>query len=156
MSNISSNQLAALVTDALERTAFVVVDPCDEADGTTPPPDALHARIAYTGAEPGEVFVSASPGFLVELASSLLGVDEDDVALEAEGMDGLRELTNILGGSVLVAIGGEDHRFSLGLPEVLTDGAPTQGGGDVACALESMGEPLIVCWRAGVAKSAAA
>ena len=79
----TSDTLERITIDALERTAFVLVDPCA--------PDA----------------------------SSLLGINPEDIEVESEGLDAIRELANILGGSVLHDIGGQQSEFSLGLPTMV-------------------------------------
>lgn len=151
MSPIDHDTLQTIITDALERTAFVIVDPCDDAAGLSPP--KLHAKIRYSGPASGTIVVSASEGFLVELASSILGVEPEEVRLDVEGRDALRELANIIAGSALVAIGGEDTPYSLGLPEAI-DARPTATP-DATCVVESMGESLAVTWYATASKAAA-
>ncbi|MEM1424719.1 MAG: chemotaxis protein CheX [Planctomycetota bacterium] len=143
MPEITADSLARLTTHALERTAFMLVDPADSAD---PAQLTRHARIGYTGdAGAGDVFISASEGFALELASSLLGCEPDEIDVEEQGVDAVRELANILAGCVLTSIGGEEHAFRLGLPE--TANANPEPGGGVACAMDSMGEPLVVSWQ---------
>lgn len=153
MSTIDHDTLQQIIVDALERTAFVIVDPCDEdaADDLTPP--TLHARIDYSGPTSGTLVLSASEGFLVELASSILGVEPDEVRVDVEGRDALRELANIIGGSALVAIGGESMPYALSLPDVID--APLEPTPDATCAVESMGESLRVSWYANVVRAAA-
>ncbi|GAB4548868.1 MAG: hypothetical protein Tsb0013_09720 [Phycisphaerales bacterium] len=143
MPEITTDSLAQLATQALERTAFMLVDPADAAD-----PGVLtrHAHIAYNGEGGcGDVFVSASEGFTLELASSLLGVEPEEINIEEQGVDAMRELANILAGSILTTIGGKEHAYRLGLPETTDSTAPSDGC--VTCAMDSMGEPLLIAWR---------
>lgn len=153
MSPIDHDTLQTIITQALERTAFVIVDPCDEQDAASLAPATHHARIRYTGPAGGEIFVSASTGFLIELASSILGVEPSQVRVEVEGADALRELANIIGGSALVAIGGENTAYSLGLPEIVPGTPIVQP--HASCVVESMGEPLMVQWHTHAARAAA-
>ncbi len=153
MTPVDQDTLRTIITDALERTAFVIADPCDDGDEDALPTPTRHARIRYTGPEAGGLEVSATDGFLVELASSLLGVEPDEVRADAEGLDALRELANILGGSALLAIGSETKPYSLGLPEIID--APSALPPAVACVLESEGETLRVAWFPGAARLAA-
>ena len=155
MSRIDSNSLRMLVTQALERTAFVIVDPCDEQDAGRLAPATHFARIDYAGPESGSVYLQASPGFLTELASSILGAEPDEIRLDVEGLDALRELANIVGGSAVVALGGESLPYALRLPETL-DGPPTDLADAVTCTVESMGERLTVSWRPHAAARQAA
>lgn len=153
MSPIDHDTLQTIITEALERTAFVIVDPCDAENAGSLNPATHHARIRYSGPASGEIFVSASAGFLIELASSILGVEPSQVRVDVEGSDALRELANIVGGSALVAIGGEDTPFSLGLPEVVPDLPDTLP--HASCVVESMGEALMVQWHTHTARAAA-
>ena len=139
---IDREKLSELVCEALERTAMVFAEPMegDSPDGIT-----RVARIIYEGEESGEMILAASDGFALELASSMLGEDEDAIAAGNEGALALAELANIVCGSVVVAIGGEQRAITLGLPEV-ADPASADGDG-VRCVVESMGEPLVVTWR---------
>jgi len=142
MTEITINELEQIVTDALERTAFVMVDVEDEdLSGML----SHHARVVYSGPENGQLLLSASGGFLAELASNLIGVEPDEVSPDLEGVDALAELANILGGSLVNRLGAESVPYTLGLPESLS--AATGGGaGSLVCRLESEGEPLHVSW----------
>lgn len=141
MTEFNTNALERVTIEALERTAFVLVDPCDPED-TAPP--THFAQIRFTGPRDGSITVSASEGFLRELASSLLGIESDEIEIETEGLDAIRELANILGGSVLNDIGGQDSEFSLGLPE-LVDGDSGEPG--LVCCFDCEGESLSVTCR---------
>lgn len=151
MCEIQKPQLEESVTDALERIAFMLVDPIDSVD---PASLSRHARIAYSGTGVGTVHVSASDDFLIELASSLLGVQPDEVSVETEGRDALRAFADILAGSLLTRLGAEDHPFHLGLPEdaVAYSNAPNA----ITCAMSSMGEPLVISWCPSTSSAQAA
>ena len=151
MPDIDTATLTRLATAAFERTAFMLVDPIDEAD---PAKLTTHARIDYFGAGEGSVFVSASEGFIVELASSLLGVEPDEVTPQSEGADAIREIANILAGSLLTTLGGGDHAFRLGLPAHCE--APDHAATTASCTLESEGEPLVFTWVDRAAQTKAA
>jgi CheY-specific phosphatase CheX len=114
--SLNEDTLARLVTDALERTAFVMADPCDDPD-RLPPADTF-AQIDFRGPESGAVDLRASRAFARNLAASLLGTDASEIT-DAQAEEALRELANIVGGSVITALGGDDCRFSLGLPALV-------------------------------------
>ncbi len=139
---IDQEKLGELVCEALERTAMVFAEPmdADSPDGVT-----RFARIIYEGEESGEMILAASDGFTLELASSMLGEDEENISADNEGAMALAEFANIVCGSVVVAIGGEQRAITLGLPEVADPEAFEADG--VRCVVESMGEPLVVTWR---------
>jgi len=124
MTAIFSDELAMLAIQALERTAFVLVDAVEsEGDHVWTEEESAAckcARIRYSGPHSGEIVLAASRGFILELASSLLGVEPDEVSVDTEGQDALKELANILGGSVLVELDGEHVDYRLEVPETCT------------------------------------
>jgi hypothetical protein len=135
---LDSDTLARLVTNALERTAFVLADPCDTPE-QLPPADTF-AQIDFSGPESGGVDLRASRAFARNLAGSLLGVDASEIT-DAQAEEALRELANIVGGSVITALGGDDCRFSLGLPAL---GNHTPDLNATQCTLDAEGERLEV------------
>ena len=135
---LDPNTLARLVVDALERTAFVLADPCDRPE-QLPPADTF-AQIDFHGPTNGNVELRASRAFARNLAASILGTDASDVT-DVQSEEALRELANIVGGSVITALGGSDCRFSLGLPRL---GHAAELGEDTACILDAEGERLEV------------
>lgn len=117
MKPIDTNTLSQMTLNMLERTAMVLAEPA-QPDAKLPAPTHI-ARIAYSGPSQGTITLAASDGFLRELASSLLGVEPNEVTIESHGHDALREMTNIVAGSVLLALAGDQCEFSLGLPTLL-------------------------------------
>lgn len=102
MTVLSSDTLIEATVNALERTAMVLAEPANDADNHEPV--TAYARIAYSGPSSGTLTLAATDGFLCELASSLLGVEPDEVAAGEQGLDALKEMANILGGSIIVAM----------------------------------------------------
>jgi len=103
------------------------------------------STIDYTGSAAGSIFLSASEGFIRELASSLLGTDEGEIDMDTQGRDAINELANIVGGSITMELGSETQNFSLGLPAASTgDAIPRAGDGVTQCFIESEGELLVV------------
>lgn len=145
MNTITPERLTEMVTEALERTCFLVTDPSDPksiADrGYT---TGRCARVAYSGPDAGHVHVCASDGFLKELASSLLGCEPDEIDLDSDGHDAIRELANIMGGSVILDLGGDRCEYRLGLPELAQ---PPAGGAGPLCCLESAAGAILVRWE---------
>ncbi|RNC81446.1 MAG: chemotaxis protein CheX [Phycisphaera sp.] len=146
MNDLNTERLGKLAIEALERTAFVVAEPADEDFLDELPECDWHTKIEYSGPESGTVILSGSSGFLVELASSLLGVCAEDVRTDGEGLDALREMTNIVGGSVVTVLGGAHCKLSLGLPEVVDSSAVSDGSTCVHCILDAEGERLDIYW----------
>ncbi len=136
--HLTESSLARLVVDALERTAFVLADPCE--DPAALPAADTFAMIDFSGPEHGGVDLRASRAFAQNLAASLLGVDADAIST-SQAEEALRELANIVAGSVITALGGDDCRFSLGLP---TLGQRPSDGDATHCVLDAEGERLEV------------
>jgi hypothetical protein len=153
---MNEQQLSEAAVAALERSAFVFAEPLD--DTGAPPADALFASIRVTGSVRGELHLAASQGFLRELAASLLGVEASEVDPGAHGADALKEMANMIAGSVVVHYGGEDRAYTLGLPELslraeFERAAPL----GMRASLCSEGEPLSMVWvdaSAGVREAA--
>lgn len=157
MSELNAVTLGQLATEALERTAFMVAEPADEDFLDELPSCDWYSSIEYTGPESGTVYLAGSTGFLVELAASLLGVDSEDVQTEREGLDALREMTNIVGGSVVTVLGGTHCKLSLGLPSVIDNSTiPTKAANKEHCILDAEGERLDVFWIPNTASAAKA
>ena len=123
MSELTPHRLSELLAGALERIAFVITESCDESDLPLPFSPTQRARIVIGGVGRATVLLEADDGFLCEFAAGLLGCDPDEVDPTAAGRDALSELANILGGSVVVALGGTDREYRLGLPEALDPAA---------------------------------
>jgi chemotaxis phosphatase CheX-like protein len=125
MSNLEElyeDRMLEILATSLERIAFVVTDPLDL------PPDHdpdRHASISFDSEGLcGDIYLSADDIFLGELASNLLGVDEDEVSDE-ERHQALTELANIVGGEIIVALGAAEDDFRLGLPQRV-EGLPSE------------------------------
>ncbi len=136
--HLDPDTLARLAIDALERTAFVLADPC--GDSTNLPAADTFARIGFSGPSNGSVELHASRAFARNLAASILGCDASEIS-DVQAEEALRELANIVGGSVITALGGSDCRFSLGLPKL---GRGSADETDTACVLDAEGERLEV------------
>jgi len=125
------------VIDALERMCFVLAEPSD------PPPGArygAHVVIELRGDEDRtRVLLSATDGFLAELAASMLGGEASQVVIEDDGVEALMEITNVCAGEVIRLLGGEDRPIHCGLPEVVSE---PDVRGDLAVVFESLGELL--------------
>ena len=157
MKEVDADMLISLATQALERTAFVLANPVGAETAGEYPPLTRFARICYDGPAAGEVLLGATDGFVVELASSLLGVEQEEVRPEGEGADALKELANIIGGSLIRELGGETCEYSIGLPDLgsASDG-PKAGEESIVCCLDSETELLRITWVSRAQRGAAA
>lgn len=112
MTTVTASQLGEMAINVLERTAMVLAEPVEQAEQQP----TMFARIEFGGANAGSLTLGASEGFVREVAAGFLGVEPGEVDLVAQGVDALKELTNMVGGSVLVALAGTRGDYSLGLP----------------------------------------
>ena len=133
MTTVDAERLGGLVVDALERIAFLIVEPCDEADLPGPFEATRRARIAITGVGEGAVWLDADDGFVCELAAGLLGCDSDEVDAATTGRDALSELANIVGGldqKVVLAtsVNLDDRRIDAAIDQTVTNGVRAAHG----------------------------
>ena len=153
MNNMNEEALTGIAMEALERTAFVLCEPCDDPDAVASPDRFV--QIAYSGPENGTVVLCASDGFLAELASSILGEEPEEIDAATTGVEALKEMANVMCGSVVFELGGEENTISLGLPEAIDPADRPSGGMRVL--LDSDGECLEIFWtpESGVSARAA-
>ncbi len=148
MSQLTSQRIAQLVIEALERTAFVLAEPVAAERAAELPAVTCFSRIFCTGPDQGQLFLAASEGFMRELVSSLLGVEPEEVDPVSQGQEAIKELANIVGGSTVLELGGADCEYSLNLPELVeAPEMPEAGDRGAECFVESEGELLKVIWR---------
>ena len=145
MSTLTPERLAELTAQALERTAFMMADqtePNDSALGSA----TRCARIRYAGPSSGTVVLRTGDEFLRALASNLLGVEPEAIDMATCGEDAMKELTNIVGGSVVLELGGRDCTYSLGLPSLSACPTGTPEAAQTCC-LDCEGQLLFVTWE---------
>jgi hypothetical protein len=139
-------RLANLAIDALERTAMVIADIAEEEDADLLPPLDEAAFVDYDGPCRGRVWIAASDGFGASVAASLLGVDPSEVPADQAGAM-IDELANILGGSVILDLGGDDCPFRLGLPRRCPTAECPNVDQCTRIVLDAEGERLEIRWQ---------
>jgi hypothetical protein len=87
--------------------------------------------------EVGTIALLAQLPFMDALARNLLGLDSDDEVDEAQAMDGLREMANVVTGHFVTEAYGVDEAF-----ELLSPGVKPADDDDVSSFLD--GHPLTV------------
>lgn len=158
MKTINAQTLTDATISALERTAMVLAEPAPEGDEHAPV--TRFARIIYSGPSGGTLTLGATDQFLRDLAASLLGVEAAEVSVEVQGTDALKEIANILGGSVILAMSGETCEYSLGLPEIVVAAEMPEGGApgskaSAGCTVIADEGVLRVLWTQDAAAQAA-
>ena len=148
MKTPDANAIAAITIETLERTAFVLADHIDPKQASELPAPTYFSAIEYTGPHTGSVHLAASKGFLLELASSILGLEPNDINPDEEGIEALNELANIVGGGIVLDLGGIETSFKLGLPKNSKQDSVHNGLPDsVVSCLDSEGELLRITWQ---------
>ena len=121
MSTITADSFTGLVSLALERMAFVVVEPASATAAEVLARSVAHASIEVRGAEHYVVGVSATPGMVREVAAGMMGLDAEDVDPDEHARATVAELANIFAGELVMLLTAGDSELSLGLPEDLDD-----------------------------------
>ncbi|MBP8299337.1 MAG: chemotaxis protein CheX [Planctomycetes bacterium] len=122
MSTITAEDFQQTAANALERMAFVFTEPAEETVGETLAQCTTHAKIEITGDQHSAwVVVSASRGFLAEVAASMMGVEQEEIDVDEHAEATVHELANVLGGELVMAMGGAETPLRLSLPATLDD-----------------------------------
>ena len=104
-----------VVTDILERYAFMFAESEAEEDNADPAGDYLYVTISFKGLGNGSVSLAAPEMLCRELAANLLGVDVDDAGEEA-AQDALKELLNVVCGQLVETLFGNKGIVDLTVP----------------------------------------
>jgi hypothetical protein len=142
MSPLPADRTSQIVAAALEQTAFMPADPVAH-DPRRLGEMTRCAVIRYDGPLRGEVYLHTTPEFIRALAANLMGIDPDSPDIDAYVDDAIKELANIIGGSVLHELGAQTMPLKLGLPQLASD-TPAPPPDASTCLLDCEGEPLFV------------
>jgi hypothetical protein len=108
--------LLEVTSQTLEEAAFVFAEP---AVALLPWPDEIvEADLSFSGPKDGRMLLAAPPELARELAASLMGTDVDDPLVQAEGVEAIGEMLNIICGALLEAWFGADTVCRLESPKV--------------------------------------
>jgi hypothetical protein len=83
--------------------------------------------------------LSASPAHCRALARALLGLRRDEALSEADVVDGVSEVMNILAGKVKAGMAGRDGQLHLGLPMFVQSPVRASAGSEAAAAAVKLG-----------------
>jgi len=149
MLTVSTDGLQDLVSNALERMAFVFVEPCGTTAGEMIACAAAHSSIELRGAKNYVVTVTATPGFVQEVAAGMMGCDESEIDVDDHGSATVSELANIFGGELVMMMANEDEGMLIGLPRDVTDedaggAADRAGDGGRVCMVGTESGELMV------------
>lgn len=145
MREITTDAIFRLTCVALERTCFVMSEPGGTTSASPLPEATRFATITYRGPEHGSIVLAASEGFVNNLAAGLLGCAPTSTAARDAGEDALRELANILVGSVVRELGGANAPFLIGLPSAC-DRSAVPSASAIVAVVDAESERLEVHW----------
>ena len=120
MNAFAIDSFAGIVSHALERMAFVVAEPVDEPGASVLPQCVAGAVIDLAGFGGHALTVAATPGFVREFASGLLGVEAEEIDVAEHAAAAVGELANVLGGELVMLATAGDAPASLGIPRPAT------------------------------------
>lgn len=106
----------------------------------------LRAEITIRGADQGTIELLTTQAAAIELASSMLGVERDEIELGEAGFDALKEVLNVTAGQFLTDWRGSGVVFELGTPSVERIGDASTGASEwqEAAAIDLDGQPVLL------------
>ncbi|MFZ7125713.1 MAG: chemotaxis protein CheX [Desulfobacterales bacterium] len=104
----------------LEQLAFLFSFPEDD-DRLIDAATSVGCRIGFSGPESGELLIAFSSAVLPELASNMLGTEDEGELDPMHLQDALKEAGNVICGNVLPKIFGREAVFDLEPPEFIPD-----------------------------------
>jgi chemotaxis protein CheY-P-specific phosphatase CheC len=112
-----SQTLAREASDTLEKLAFLFAH-LEEDRTRFEDAEAVAARVDFSGPFNGSLLLLISSTILQELATNMLGIDEDDPVAEGEKHDAFKEALNVICGNLLPAIAGREAVFDIAAPQM--------------------------------------
>ncbi|HUI06923.1 MAG TPA: chemotaxis protein CheX [Verrucomicrobiae bacterium] len=109
--------LLEVIKDVLERFAFMFTEAEEGASASVGTDDGLRATIEFRGKYSGILTLMAPRGLCGEMAANVLGIEAEQIG-ETAGEDTLRELLNIICGTVTWSLYGDREVFHLTVPVV--------------------------------------
>ena len=110
--------LTEVVTEVLERQAYMFGEACPKEGLVTEAQAFLHATMSFQGPARGRVGVAAPADLCIELAANVLGVANEEMLAEQDPSDAFGELLNVVCGHLLTALYDPQLVFQTSTPEV--------------------------------------
>jgi|GEM_PF-6481304 hypothetical protein len=116
---IRQETLFKVVCEVFATAAFAVVDSPEEEPATTlkDSGEILCARLEFTGPFCGVMAIAAPREFAKIVGTNMLCLEDDVADIFFDRYDPLKELLNMVCGSLLPALAGPKHEFAIGAPE---------------------------------------
>lgn len=96
----------------------------------------LCATLSFSGAARGRVCIVAPADFATAIAANFLGMDVEDLFVQENSEDALKEVLNITSGNLLTTLYGAQAPFDLSVPD--SHPLPPQSVSELAFASDSL------------------
>lgn len=114
------NILSVVTNETLEKLAFLFAFPDDDRVNDGPAP-AVTGRVDFNGYFCGSLMMRISQAAVMELATNMLGLDDDAMVSDGQQQDAFKEMLNVICGNLLPAVAGDQVEFKIGPPEILAE-----------------------------------
>ena len=104
-----------VITDVLEKMAFMFADAAESPLELTEPERAMAAQLEFKGPLRGTIRVAASDDLCRLLACNILGVEPDQVS-DTLAEDALKEFLNVVSGEFIEALAENRPLYELAVP----------------------------------------
>jgi len=112
--------IISTAVETMEKLAFLFSFPDEERRNAFPGP-AIAAKVGFNGLFSGSLALRMSSSVLAELASNMLGLDDEDETNQEMHLDAIKEMLNVICGNVLPALAGQEAEFSIEAPQIIAD-----------------------------------
>ena len=119
MTQKHSELLMEVAGQTLEQLAFIFSFPDDMEPDAIWEAETTGCHVTFSGPSQGDLLLIISNAAMPELASNMLGLDEEETPPEDQQKDALKEALNVICGNLLPKIGGTEAVFDIQAPEIL-------------------------------------
>jgi chemotaxis protein CheY-P-specific phosphatase CheC len=123
MTQKHSELLMEVAGQTLEQLAFIFSFPDDMDTDAVWEEEMTGCHVTFRGPLQGDLLLIISNAAMPELASNMLGMDEEETPPEDQQKDAVKEALNVICGNLLPKIGGVEAVFDIQAPEILEAGA---------------------------------
>jgi CheY-specific phosphatase CheX len=134
-----------VVKDVMERFAFMFTETEGETPAFSAADDPLQGTIRFKGKVSGVLIMVAPRSFCQEMAANVLGADGGEIG-DTAAEDALKELINIVCGTLTWSLYGEREVFHLSVPLVAkfdTNQPVTLASGEISIGLMVENRPVV-------------
>ena len=121
-----SRTLEEILQWATEETfaSMAFMFPIEGAEAGAPPGDRTIVRVVFRGPFSGTLELAVQPEMLPALAGNMLGLDPGQTPTDAQQIDAVKELANIVCGNILPEVGTPRDVFNVCEQRLVTNAQP--------------------------------